>query len=179
MNSGSIVPAVSGQGTSCSSIQKYCYADTADNCTTYGGQYTWNQAMCGAQNEMTQGICPSGWHIPSDPEYVAMTNFLGSATCATYRTGNSNYCGDPAGDRMKAAGQCQGRTPCGDSGFNGLMGGADASGLGEYIIFWTSSKNANDTEAWRSGLSLNQGGVDSTHFYSPFASGRYIRCVKD
>jgi uncharacterized protein (TIGR02145 family) len=173
-----------GQGTSCASIQKYCYDDDENNCTTYGGLYTWTQAMCGSVTEGAQGICPTGWHIPSDPEYVALTNYLGSAACATYRTGNNNYCGAPAGDRMKAAGLCEGRTPCGDSGFNGLLGGQAGSdktfiGMGVYTIFWTSSDHSSTSEAWRSGLAIDQSGVDSTYFYSSYAAARAIRCLKD
>ena len=51
---------VQDQGTSCSSIQKYCYSDNEANCTTYGGLYQWNQAMCGSTTEGAQGICPTG-----------------------------------------------------------------------------------------------------------------------
>jgi uncharacterized protein (TIGR02145 family) len=185
LNIGMMVPVANGQGTSCSSIQKYCYNDTVDSCKSYGGLYTWNQAMCGTLTEKSQGICPAGWHVPSDPEYVALTNYLGSASCSTYRSGNSNYCGSPAGDRMKAAGLCQGRTPCGDSGFNGLFGGSSGGNafynIGTNTIFWTSSVATSGigNESYRSGLSIDQSGVDSTYFYSDRSSGRTIRCVKD
>ncbi|MBL0225105.1 MAG: hypothetical protein IPQ16_05860 [Geobacteraceae bacterium] len=184
LNTGTMIPIISGQGASCSSVQKYCYNDTASSCTTYGGLYTWNQAMCGAQIEGSQGICPAGWHIPSDPEYVALTNFLGPGGCSTYRSSDSNFCGAPAGDRMKADGLCQGRIPCGDTGFNGLLGGSSYGttyyGVGEHTIFWTSSISPYiNPEAWRSGLSLDQGGVDSTYWWSDFPRGRTIRCLKD
>ena len=35
------------------------------NCNTYGGLYQWDEAMQYVINEGVQGICPSGWHIPS------------------------------------------------------------------------------------------------------------------
>lgn len=197
LNIGTMVPAADGQGTDCSSIQKYCYDDTASNCTTYGGLYTWDQAMCGVQTDFAQGICPLGWHVPTDPEYVALTNFLGSANCADYRTGNTNYCGDPAEDRMKAAGLCDGRSPCGDSGFNGLMGGqsyTDPGGsppiyrdLDAAALFWTSSKSSLSSygEVWTSQLTVaedlvaEKSGVSSTYWWSNPSCGRSIRCVKD
>ncbi|MHB8871910.1 MAG: FISUMP domain-containing protein, partial [Candidatus Doudnabacteria bacterium] len=189
LNVGTQVLASAGQGTDCSTssaIKKYCNGDTAGNCTTYGGEYTWDQAMCGITTAGAQGICPSGWHVPTDPEYVVLTNYLyGSVVCSSGRVGNSNYCGGPAGDKMKAAGLCDGRTPCGTSGFNALFGGADAAGIGYYVVFWTSS--INGSEAWRSGLALNSSyangqdatGVDATYYYSDHSSGRYIRCVKN
>ena len=187
---GTMVFEIDGQGTSCSSIQKYCYDDIEINCTTSGGLYTWTQAMCeGQTTEMAQGICPVGWHIPSDPEYVTLTNYLGSASCTTYRAGNENYCGAPAGDRMKSAGLCQDRTPCGDSGFNGLMAGQlyvdiytfeqSYRGLDTYNLLWTSSKAIIGPEAWHSKLAIDRGGVSSTYYFSHIASGRSIRCIED
>ena len=194
LNVGTMVFLADGQGTSCSEIEKYCYDDNESNCETYGGLYTWTQAMCeGAQNEGAQGICPVGWHIPSDPEFVTLTNYLSGSNCSNYRSGNSNYCGAPAGDMMKAEGLCQGRNYCGDSGFNGLLGGNSSStaygsptrtfsGMGSNITFWTSSiypSNSIYDESWRSGLAIDQSGVDGTYFFSAWDNGKPIRCVKD
>ncbi len=188
LNVGTMILVTSGQGTSCATIQKHCYDDNPANCTTYGGLYSWNQAMCGASDEGSQGICPTGWHVPSDPEYVTLTNYLGPGGCSTYRSGNSNFCGAPAGDRMKAAGLCEGRTPCGDSGFNGLMAGSSGGGsfanLSVETNFWTSSLTPSPpsgagNESWRSGLRVDQSGVNGTFYWSDRATGFAIRCVKD
>ena len=87
---------------------------------------------------------------------------------------------------MKSAGLCQGRTPCGDSGFNGLLGGSfgyDGGGnvvfqlVGTMGSFWTSSLIGS--EAWRRGLDFNYGGVDGSDFWTPITSGRSVRCLKD
>ena len=88
---------------------------------------------------------------------------------------------------MKSKGLCQGRTPCGDSGFDGLLGGYfnyDEGGVifGSISImasFWTSSLNSNNIEAWRRGLDINYDGVDGSYFWTPITGGRSIRCVKD
>ena len=53
-------------------IQKYCYGDDANNCTKYGALYTWDEAMKYATAAGTQGICPSGWHIPTIDEYDSL-----------------------------------------------------------------------------------------------------------
>jgi len=45
-------------------------AKSTDNYETSGVLYNW-PAM------MTVGICPSGWHIPSDGEFTELTDFLG------------------------------------------------------------------------------------------------------
>ena len=189
LNIGTMVTDPSVPDTSCSSIQKFCYNNLGSNCTVYGGLYTWTHAMCGAQTEEAQGICPSGWHIPSDPEFVTVVNYLSSGNCGPYPGGNypaETFCGAPAGDRMKAAGLCEGRTPCGDSGFNGLLGGAFGydsgvvfSAFGDQGTFWTSSMNSNQIEAWRRGLAIGYAGVDGSYFWTKIGTGRSVRCVKD
>ena len=45
-------------------------AASNSNYATYGVLYNWPAVM-------TEGICPSGWHIPSDGEWQLMEMFLG------------------------------------------------------------------------------------------------------
>jgi len=181
LNVGAMIARTTAQGNSCSSIQKYCLNDEEYNCGIYGGLYRWTQAMCGATTEKTQGVCPAGWHVPTDPEFVTLTNYLGSSSCTNYRADITTFCGAPAGDRMKAMDLCQGRTPCGDSGFNALLAGqaTDSSFLllGERTYFWTSS--IHNDQAWRTDLWLDNAGVDASYFYSPFTTANSIRCLKD
>jgi uncharacterized protein (TIGR02145 family) len=54
--------------TNNSLIEKYCYGDLAANCTTYGGLYQWNEAMQYVTTPGTQGICPIGWHLPTQTD---------------------------------------------------------------------------------------------------------------
>lgn len=106
-------------------IQKYCWGNNPANCATYGGYYQWHEAMqldqsCDIDNSCLaqvkyphQGICPIGWHIPSDVGASGETNdwsvletFLwtqgGSVgTCLANRV-DSSACSDAA-TRMKAA----------------------------------------------------------------------------
>jgi len=80
LNVGTRIDGGSNQGTDCSSasaIQKYCYNDDEANCNSNnnpnypdGGLYQWNQAMCGSTSPGAQGICPPGWHFPTDEELV-------------------------------------------------------------------------------------------------------------
>ena len=50
-------------------------AQATDNYATYGVLYNWPAVM-------TEGICPSGWHIPSDEEFTELTDFLGGESVA-------------------------------------------------------------------------------------------------
>lgn len=70
-----------------------CYHNHSDSCTVFGRLYTWDEAMAGQASSTSnpsavQGICPNGWHIPSDVEWNVLINFVG---------------GEDAGTKLKAA----------------------------------------------------------------------------
>jgi uncharacterized protein (TIGR02145 family)/uncharacterized repeat protein (TIGR02543 family) len=52
------------------------------NCNKYGRLYTWSAAMNGASSSSknpsgVRGICPVGWHLPSDAEWDALVDAVG------------------------------------------------------------------------------------------------------
>jgi uncharacterized protein (TIGR02145 family) len=67
------------------SIEKYCYEDDPENCLRYGGLYQWDEMMGGDTLEATRGICPEGWHIPSDAEWASLFEILGGRDAAGYK----------------------------------------------------------------------------------------------
>ncbi|HCV50391.1 MAG TPA: hypothetical protein DGP89_03520, partial [Saprospirales bacterium] len=66
-------------------------AKATDNYETYGVLYNWPAVM-------TEGICPSGWHIPSDGEWQTMEISLGMSESEAAQMG---WRGSPVGDYMK------------------------------------------------------------------------------
>jgi uncharacterized protein (TIGR02145 family) len=46
------------------------FADDEANRIPYGGLYTWNQVM-------TAGFVPTGWHVPTEAEWMVLINYLG------------------------------------------------------------------------------------------------------
>jgi uncharacterized protein (TIGR02145 family) len=57
-------------------IEKFCFFDDPENCRKFGGFYQWEEMMQYKNLRhdpnnpvVTQGICPSGWHIPTDDEW--------------------------------------------------------------------------------------------------------------
>lgn len=50
-------------------IEKYAYNNDPENIDKYGGLYQWDEAMDYSTEEGSQGICPPGWHIPSNEEW--------------------------------------------------------------------------------------------------------------
>jgi uncharacterized protein (TIGR02145 family) len=62
-------------------VEKLCYDNDPQNCKIYGGLYMWKEMMDYNPPDTegirrTQGICPDGWHIPTDQEWVILHNNL-------------------------------------------------------------------------------------------------------
>lgn len=65
-----------------------CYNDNSNNCTTYGRLYPWYAAMgssenlCGTFKSCSgisyphQGVCPSGWHLPTHSEWQTLFDYV-------------------------------------------------------------------------------------------------------
>ena len=128
-------------------IEKYCFNDLFTNCNIYGGLYRWNEMMQYITTEGVQGICPTGWHIPTDAEWTTVTTFLGGIILA--------------GGKMKSTGTIQAGTglwyspnigATNESGYTALPAGylSDGGGFGEMgnYIYWWSSSEVTATSAW-------------------------------
>ena len=173
INVGTLTAGLNEQGTDCpsaSEIEKYCYDNNEGYCTTYGGLYQWNQAMCGSTTEGATGICPTGWHIPTDAEwYILEYGFWDTITgaCASDRT---IYDCSPAGTQIKSGG---------GSGFSGLLAGyrstsGSFSSLFSYALFWSSLQSSSN--AWF--RRLDSGAAVSRGTYCK-AGGLSVRCLKN
>ena len=108
-------------------------ADNA-NCSTYGRLYTWATAMnlASSYNSATftvpakhQGICPSGWHIPSSADWYALVKFV-NPNCSDISI-NKILCAN-AGIKLKAASGWSSGNGTDDYGFSVLAGGFGYSG---------------------------------------------------
>ena len=81
LNIGTRIDGVQAQ-TSNSIIEKYCQDDAENNCQTYGGLYQWDEAMQYITTQGVQGICPAGWHLPTEMEWTTLADYLGGDTIA-------------------------------------------------------------------------------------------------
>ncbi len=108
----------------------YCwYNNSTANRDTYGGLYTWAAAMNGAASSDAnpsgvQGVCPDGWHLPSDAEWKELEMFLGMSQAEADDTG---WRGTDEGGKLKEAGTTHWNSPntgaTNESGFTALPGG--------------------------------------------------------
>ncbi len=77
LNDGTIIPNVTDT-TSWSNLTtpgRCAYNNTtnADTINTYGLLYNWHTVNTG-------NLCPIGWHVPSDSEWISLTNSFGGDT---------------------------------------------------------------------------------------------------
>ncbi|MCK4664497.1 MAG: hypothetical protein KAT68_16630 [Bacteroidales bacterium] len=153
-------------------IEKYCYDDNESKCDEYGGLYQWDEMMQYTTQQGIQGICPNGWHIPTDDEWTTLTDYLGGSNVA--------------GGKMKEIDTVHWNSPntgaTNESGFTGLPGGSRyyTSGsfhhLGGSGTFWSSSEYIFSS-AWSRSLGYGSDGVYRDH--DGKGHGISVRCIKD
>jgi len=144
-----------------------CFDNSPANCDKYGKLYDWATAMnlnttcntstCASQVKAKhQGICPDGWHIPSNEDWNVLMKFV-DASCSDNRS-----CGK-AGTKLKATSGW----PTGGSykagtdnyGFSALPSGygnsgssgdffADSYNAGFYGVWWSSSEKNDVSDAY-------------------------------
>lgn len=182
LNVGTMIPG-SQEMEDNSIIEKYCYNDEPDNCTQYGGLYQWNELMQYNTLAGTQGICPPGWHIPTDQEWKIMEGTVDSQ----YGVGDPEWDGDgwrgyDAGDRLKSENGWSNNGNGTDLyGFSTLPGGSRYSdgsfvNLGDFGSCWSSSEG-NGALAWVRSLYYGYDQVLRGSSDNPYA--RSVRCLKD
>jgi len=84
-------------------LEKFCLYNSLDTCLKYGAFYKWWEVMQYINEEETQGICPPGWHIPTDGEWKV----LEGSVDGHFSIGDPNWDiwgprGTDAGDYLKA-----------------------------------------------------------------------------
>src|SRR6218665_500622 len=153
----------------------YFYNVSSEPTPGEGKLYQWNAAMNGSTQERAQGICPSGWHIPSDCEFKYLENSLGMTIEEQNNTnGASFWRGTNQATQLKSVTSLIGGSTGGtnSSGFNALLTGyLDVTGFfedrGLYADIWTSTATTSNTSAnYLRGLDSSSGRVYRAGFAS-------------
>ena len=154
--------------------EKFCYDNDPANCLVYGAMYEWDELM-NYRDTVSQGLCPAGWHVPGQAEYLGMVNALGSDVVA--------------GSKLRETGTGHWYAPnynaTNETGFTLLAGGAcappgaapfDFFGLYETEGLWTSKGSKNES-AWVMSMYFEDSYV---YTFAQIARTRYYaRCMKD
>ena len=162
-------------------------AKSTSNYKTYGVLYNWPAAMNGARSSTAnpsgvQGICPTGWHLPSDAELKQLEMYLGMSQ---KEANEKAWRGTNEGGKLKEAGTSHWKSPnegvTNESGFTVLPGGFRS----EHVVFssigingslWSATEY-NDTHAWSRDMTYDFSKVYRISYYKEL--GRSVRCLRD
>jgi uncharacterized protein (TIGR02145 family) len=170
------------ENLNCNVSGSKCYNNSEANCATYGRLYDWATAMnlpascnsstCASQiNAKHRGICPSGWHIPSNAEWDKLYRFA-DGTSGT----ESPYTSSTAGRYLKTS-DWGGND---EYGFSALPGGYvsvssfdDVGGSGE----WWSSSELSSFFAYYRLMTYNYEGAGYNNLVKSYLFS--VRCLQD
>ena len=156
-----------------------CYGNNENNCVTYGRMYNWDTAMNNASSSIAvpsgvQGVCPTGWHLPSPNEWGEMTTYIGGS--------------NTEGKKLKATnGWNSNGNGTDDYGFSALPGGVGYSGGDFYSIgseggWWSTKDNSDGNDnGGGNGYYRSMDHYNEASWWGCGKSGCFfsVRCVKD
>jgi uncharacterized protein (TIGR02145 family) len=148
------------------------YENDASNLADYGRLYNWYAV------DDARGLCPSGWHVPTDGEFMTLEMELGMSES---QANGTSYRGTDQGTQMKSSSEDDPSwNGTNSSGFSGLAGGNRYSNgvfysEGSSGYFWSAS--AYGTNAWF--RALYGGNTEVFRNGSLQRSGFSVRCVRD
>lgn len=130
----------------------------------YGKLYNWYTV------DDPRNVCPTGWHVPTDAEYLLLTDYLGGDSVA--------------GGKMKSTSglwNAPNTEATNSSGFSGLPGGYRVNDgsfyfIGEYCGWWSSAEYDTDN-AWSHNLFYDSGNVDRGYYVKGY--WLWVRCLRD
>jgi uncharacterized protein (TIGR02145 family) len=154
------------------------YNNDAYNNTIYGKLYNWYAATD------SRGLCPTGWHAPSDAEWTTLINYLDP------NAAGGDIWPNIAGGKMKSTGTLENgdglwyspnEQATNECGFTGFPGGSrydfgTYNDIG-YTGYWWSSTEDDSNSAWDRTFFYTNSDV----FRSSYAKqeGFSVRCVRD
>lgn len=152
----------------------YCwYNNNPSYGDTYGILYNWYAVGTG-------DLCPTGWHVPSDPEFKTLELYLGVPLADISVWG---WRGTDQGSQMKStSGWNNSGNGTNSSEFTALPGGYRYGLSGTFnaigiLTYWWSSSQDGTSAAWYRRLD----GANSDIYYASTSlkGGKFVRCIKN
>ena len=185
---------VTGETHRSCAIERYCYNNDAGMCNIYGGLYNFASISCGQSGEKIQGVCPLGWRIPTDNDWMMLETEIGMREIEIQKYG---FRGTDEGSKLAGRydlwknGLLKQSNSFALSGINFLPGGYQPGfninlfyGLSENAIFWSSTQVNDDEECtfWEPAYSIREAHYNENKIKRechPRAGTAYVRCVRD
>jgi uncharacterized protein (TIGR02145 family)/uncharacterized repeat protein (TIGR02543 family) len=177
----------------------WCYDNSPDSCNKYGRLYDWSTVMdigtqynnqtWGGSDVKRQGVCPSGWHLPSRSEWDVLAAAVGGKLDSTYmsQAGATYYYWNPSGMKLKStSGWKDGGNGTDDFGFSALPGGSRYYNYGDGSFSFTT---AGSIGSWWTATESNSGSAyhrimdylneHVLEYYVSKSDWLSVRCVQD
>jgi uncharacterized protein (TIGR02145 family) len=180
------------QGTTTSTTTAYWYYpnNNVSNVATYGLLYNWPAVMNGSTSSNAnpsgvQGICPTGWHVPSDAEWTQLTDYVGGRSeyqCGSNSKNIAKALASTTGWRSSTYSCAIGNTLSTNNatGFSALPSGTYIIGDYEYFgnscDWWSASEMYSDTP-YNRYLDYGDAYVKRDGNRKDF--GNSVRCIMD
>jgi len=124
----------------------------------------------------SRGLCPTGWHVPSDAEWTTLENQLGGSSVAGGALKSTAMQPTPGGWISPNAGATN------SSGFTALPGGlrgnyGDFRNVTDYGYWWSSSVSSGSS-AWIRYLGSSGSNIYRDGYYLR-SNGFSVRCCRD
>ncbi len=179
-----------GSGTSNDVAYWYYPQNDSSNKVTYGLLYNWlavmrNPSSSSANPSGVQGICPNGWHVPSDAEWDQLVDYVSSQS--EYRCGNDeDYIAKALASTTgwdSSPYTCDvGNDPSSNNatGYSAVPAGCYSGGYGDYFdyyaYFWSTTKYNSYVAYYRYIYSyhayVGRGNISKHYGYS-------VRCLRN
>ena len=156
----------------------------------YGCLYNWAAVMHGETSSITnpsgvQGVCPTGWHVPSEAEWNQLTAYLAGRSEYVCSGNGNNIAKALAADHgwhIINENECAVGNDLGGNnatGFSALPAGyycGDYYGFGGFAYFWSATEYVDNDACYRSlyfnGADVNRNNDGKNYGFS-------VRCVRD
>ena len=145
------------------------------NYQIYGCLYNWETAM---------KVCPEGWHLPSDEEWMELELFLGMPEDELDRSGIPRGQEANVSGKLKENGSIHWKDPnvgaTNETGFSALPGGVKFENrfysLNAHSFFWSSQRSGENQAIYRV-FSYDQNIIFREEMKITY--GLSIRCIKN
>jgi len=161
----------------------WMHLDTNQSCEEYGRLYDWNTAMDGERSSHAnpsgvEGVCPVGWHLPSDAEWTELIDYVGENAGTKLKARSWHDIQQPGG-RPVPDGTDKYRFTALPGGYASYTGGRLNLGTPGYTGGWWSSTEmeSHNDEAWLREIQGVSTGVLRWHFEKHYFLS--VRCVHD
>ncbi|HXP90353.1 MAG TPA: FISUMP domain-containing protein [Fibrobacteria bacterium] len=166
-----------------------CYKFRTDSCTKYGRLYTWMAAVdtgsgFGEDSVMIAsprtGICPSGWHVPSDTEWGTLVAFAGSSDARvrlSSTTGWDNSICSPMGWTCNGTDDYGFRVlPAGSANVTDIVDTVGFMSAGSFAAFLSVTETGN-FDLWERSFSQSSTAVSRNPTYKSWSFS--LRCIRN